>query len=334
MSDHIHNSLGADGKISRRRFLGTTAAAAAAFTVTPLTSFAAPGRAMGMDINGVQVGAISYSFRELPSSAEQVLGYLVQTGLDVVELMGDAAEQFAGAPEAPAWPRRGTQLTDAQRADLRSAREAYMQEVRKWRLSASMDRFESLRKLYQDSGVRIDILKLGDPRWSDEEIDYAFQAAKAVGARGISLEISNDTAKRMAPFATKHKMFVGMHNHTQVGDKDFSFDIPLSYSPYNMLNLDVGHYVAGTSESPIPIIQKYHDRITHLHLKDRKKGTNGGDNVPWGQGDTPLREVLRLLQEEKYPITAMIELEYPIPEGSDVLTEVRKCVDYCREALA
>jgi sugar phosphate isomerase/epimerase len=101
-----------------------------------------------------------------------------------------------------------------------------------------------------------------------------------------------------------------------------------------MLNLDIGHYVAGTNESPIPVIEKYHDRITHLHLTDRKKGENGGDNVPWGEGDTPIREVLQLLQQKQYPITAMIELEYEVPEGSDVLTEVGKCVAYCREALS
>lgn len=335
MTDRIHKPFEEDGLISRRRFLGTTAAAAAAYSIRPITSWAMPGTGLRRgDINGVQVGAISYSFRELPTSAEDILSYLLKTGLDTVELMGDAAEQFAGAPEAPARPQRGAQLTDAQRADLRASREAYAEEARKWRIAAPMDRFEALRKMYDDEGVRIDILKLGDARWSDEEIDYAFRAAHAVGARGISLEISDEAAKRMGPFATKHKMFVGMHNHTQVGEAGFSFDTPLSYSPYNMLNFDIGHYVAGTNESPIPILQKYHDRITHLHLKDRKTGANGGDNVPWGQGDTPLREVLRLLQKEQYPITAMIELEYPIPEGSDVLTEVAKCVEYCREALA
>jgi hypothetical protein len=162
-----------------------------------------------------------------------------------------------------------------------------------------MDRFKVLRTMYEDAGVRIDILKLGEPNWSDAEIDYAFNAARAVGARGISFEISKEAAERMAPFATKHEMYVGMHNHTQVADEDFSFDVPLSYSPYNMLNLDIGHYVAGLGTSPIPIIRKYHDRITHLHLKDRKSAENGGDNVPWGEGDTPIGEVLRLLQNEK-----------------------------------
>ncbi len=283
---------------------------------------------------GVQIGAISYSFRALPSRAEEILGYLLETGMDTVELMGGPAEQFAGAPAGPARPRNWRQLNQDERAAFRGAREAAAKESRTWRLSASMDKFEALGKMYNEAGVRIDILKLGDHRWSDEEIDYAFRAARAVGARGLSFEISNEAAERMGRFATKHEMVVGMHNHTQVAEEDFSFDIPLSYSPYNMLNLDIGHYVAGLSTSPIPIIKKYHDRITHLHLKDRKNAENGGNNVPWGQGDTPIGEVLRLLRDEAYPITAMIELEYEIPEGSDVLSEMAKCVAYCREALS
>lgn len=333
MHDDTKQTVGK--KMSRRRFLGTTAAAAAAYTILPGWGAVSghPGAGIRRRIlEGVQVGAISYSFRALPGSAEEILGYLVQLGLGTVELMGGPAEAFAGAPESPPWP--GRNATEEQRAAFRTAREAYAEEARQWRLSASMDRFEALRKMYNDEGVQIDILKLGEARWSDEEIDYAFRAAKAVGARGISFEISNEAAERMAPFATKHEMLVGMHNHTQVGEEGFSFDTPLSYSPYNMLNLDVGHYVAGASESPIPIIQKYHDRISHLHLKDRKKGVDGGDNVPWGEGDTPLRDVLRLLQKEQYPITAMIELEYEVPEGSDVLAEMVKCVEYCREALS
>jgi len=68
-----------------------------------------------------------------------------------------------------------------------------------------------------------------------------------------------------------------------------------------------------------------------MHLKDRKK--NNGENMPWGQGDTPLREILQLMQKERYKFMGTIELEYPIPEGSDAVKEVTKCVEYCREAL-
>jgi len=331
MSHSIINPFGKGSIISRRRFLGTTAAATAAYTLLPVgLSASVHKRRLKKD---VQIGAISYSFRALPGHAEDVLGYLVQTGLTTVELMGNHAEDFAGAPPAPARPPRGAQLSDAEKAKYEADRKAYEEEIRQWRLSAPMEKYKALRKLYDKESITIDILKLGSPNWSDEENDYAFNAARMLGARGISFEISNDAAERMAPFANKHKMLIGMHNHTQVGEEGFSFDTPLSYSPYNMLNLDVGHYVAGTNESPIPVIQKYHERISHLHLKDRKKGTNGGDNVPWGEGDTPLHEILQLLKKEQYPITAMIELEYQIPEGSDVLTEMAKCAEYCREAF-
>lgn len=313
--------------ISRRRFLRTTAAAAA-YAAFPFV----PGARL--DMNGVQVGAITYSYRQLPGSAEEILGYLTENGMDTVELMGNTAEAYAGAPEGPSWSgRRRNEMSEAERAEFQAARDAHDEAIRAWRLEASMEPFEALGKMYSDAGVAIDILKLGRPEWSDEEIDYAFNAARAVGARGISFEISDEAAERMAPFATKHEMFVGMHNHTQVGDPGFTFEKPLSFSPYNMLNLDIGHYVAGTDKSPIPILEKYHDRITHLHLKDRKKGSDGGDNVPWGEGDTPIAEVLQLLQREGWPITAMIELEYPIPEDSSVLAEMSKCVAYCREAL-
>lgn len=318
--------------ISRRQFLGTAATAAVAGAVmSPAKALASGGV---YDIKGVRVGIISYSYRQLPGSAEEILSYLKKAGLDTVELMGGPAEQYAGAPEGPSWSRVGTSMTEAQRAEFRKARDEHNAKMADWRKQASFEKFETLGQMYHDAGVNIDILKLGDPRWDDDAIDYAFKAAKAVGARGISFEISNEGAERIAPFADKHQMLVGMHNHTQVAEPDFSFDTPLSFSKYNMLNLDVGHYMAGLSRSPIPTLYKYHERITHLHLKDRKSAVNGGDNVMWGHGDTPIGEVLRVLRKEQWPITAMIELEYPVPEDSSVLAEVEKCVAYCKGALS
>ena len=314
--------------MNRRHFLGTAATGL-------LVPFASNRIASGafLNIEGVKIGAITFSYRSLPGSAQELLGYLTQAGMETVELMGGPAEAFAGGPTRPPFRRRrGRNMSEEEHAKMRAQVQAYNKEARDWRMETSFEKFEELGRMYKAEGIDIDILKLGDPSWSDEEIDYAFKAAKAVGARGISFEISNVGAERIAPFADKHEMYVALHNHTQVGEEGFSFDVPLSYSRYNMLNLDIGHYVAGTNESPIPVIQKYHDRITHLHLKDRKK--DNGDNVPWGEGDTPIVEVLQLLKKEQYPITAMIELEYEVPEGSDVLTEMAKCVEYCRRALA
>src|SRR4029077_9314461 len=188
-----------------------------------------------------------------------------------------------------------------------------------------------LRKMYNDAGVNIHIHKIGFGQ-SDEAIDFNFEVAKALGCVGITLERSEPMAKKLAPFAEKHKVWVAFHNHTNnypVMDKD---DPILSLGPYIGFNFDVGHYVAGTKgKSPLPVLEKYHDRIVSLHMKDR---TVDGGNLPWGQGQTPLKEILQLMRKEKLTFPADIEVEYQIPAGSSSVAEVGKCVQFCREALA
>jgi sugar phosphate isomerase/epimerase len=193
-----------------------------------------------------------------------------------------------------------------------------------------------LRKLYTDAGVNIYALRLANmtPATSDEEFEYFFHAAQALGANQITTELPEDTSltKRVGDFATKFKIRMGYHNHTQVNDH--SWDAALAQSAYNGINLDVGHFAAATNQSPIPFIREHHDRITSVHLKDRKFRTNGGRNTPWGQGDTPLREILQLIRTENYQFPAAIELEYRIPEGSTASAEIAKCLQFCKDALA
>jgi sugar phosphate isomerase/epimerase len=160
--------------------------------------------------------------------------------------------------------------------------------------------------------------------------------AKALGARALSCEIPVSRTKRLGEFATKHKLMVGYHGHAKVNDpeafaKPESWETAMSFSKYNGINLDLGHFTAGNNTSPVEFIKKHHDRITHVHLKDRK--LNNGPNVVWGLGDTPVVEVLRLMQKEKYPFQGTIEFEYPVPAGSDVMTELAKCVSFCKNAL-
>ncbi|MDD4191937.1 MAG: sugar phosphate isomerase/epimerase [Mangrovibacterium sp.] len=263
--------------------------------------------------NGVQIGTITYSYRSMSDqSLPAVLDYVVQSGLSSVELMGGPVEVFAGVPEGK---------------DRKALAE--------WRTSVPMDKFKEIKKMFSAKGVKIDILKLGDPKWSDAEIDYAFNVCKTLGAKGITMEISEDAAKRMAPFAEKRKLYVIFHNHGQPGNPDFSFDNILAYGPMLMLNLDAGHYFGATGNDPCVLIERLHDRIASIHIKD-KTGPTAADpdkNREFGKGDTPVREILQLVQKNKWPITCDIELEYTIPEGSDAVKEVAKCVDYCRTAL-
>ncbi len=285
---------------------------------------------------GVQVGIITpYSFQGTATTAQEILASTVALGVSAVELRGDVAEIHAGLPPAPAAVPGGATGGEPTQAQL-AAQKARGAVVRKWRLSQAMTKFGELRQMYEKAGVAIRIARfpLGDG-WTDEEIDYAFQAAKALGATAINCEPPVSQTKRIGLFADKHQMLVGYHNHANVTDVEAfgrpgSWEQAFFYSSRNGANLDIGHFVAGNSRSPIPFIQEYHARITGLHLKDRRM--NGGPNVPWGEGDTPIREVLQLMKREKYPFMATIELEYRV-DGSDTMTELKKCVEFCRRAL-
>jgi sugar phosphate isomerase/epimerase len=336
-SKKMNKQMNKGKQFTRRSFIGSTAALAALAAIPGgLASCTGKVAEKGSRFGGVQIGAISYSYRSMPDSAENMLGYLLASGISSVELMGNTIESYAGIPviEIPSYPR-GTELTDEQQAELMEARALQTEEHRKWRLSVPLENFAGLKKMYNDAGVNIDIAKLGNPRWSDEEIDYAFNVARTLGARGITTEISVEAAQRMAPFAEKHKLFVIFHNHGQPGLPGFSFEEYLTYSPYLKLNLDVGHYFGATGLHPNMVIERLHDRIASLHIKDKTgPDANPADtNMPFGEGDTPLADILLLLKEKGWPITADIELEYPIPEGSDAVKEVAKCVEYCRAIL-
>jgi sugar phosphate isomerase/epimerase len=281
---------------------------------------------------GVQIGINApYSFMRMPADADSVLADLLQLGLSAVELRSQPVEQAYGAPVVARLPRNPT---DADKA----AQTAAVAALQKWRLASSLSKVQEYRQKWADAGVQIQIVKFDAvATMSDEEADYTFDFAKALGARAISCEIPVSRTKWYGQFAAKHKMMVGYHGHTNITDPEAfgrpeSWETSMSYSPYNGINLDIGHFVAGNNKSPIEFLKKHADRITHIHLKDKK--LNNGPATVWGQGDTPIKEVLQLMKKEKYPFQGTIEFEYPVPEGSTVMKEIARCVDYCREALA
>jgi len=290
--------------------------------------------AMAGEINSrfsdVQVGAISYSFRSLPD-LDAILEAMVQIGIGEAELMSNHAEAALGAPSTmpPGAGRGRPPMTPEQRAAQQSRAEA----LRQWRLSLPVDRFKEVRKKFDDAGIALRLLCFNmNQSITDDEIDYAFQMAKALGVQAISSTTQVSVSKRVAPFADKHKMMIGFHGHSNLTDpNEFatpeSFATAMSYSKYHGINLDIGHFTAANFDA-VPYIKEHHERITNIHLKDRKK--NQGSNVPWGEGDTPIKEVLQLLKQQRWDIPANIEFEYP----GDPLVEVAKCLDYCKRALA
>ncbi len=322
-----------DKELSRRQFLTRATLAVGGVALLVNDSFGVPAYIQNLGkpnsvFNGVQIGAITYSWRSMPGSAEDILRYCQECNLSAIELMGPTAESFAGAPESPAYAR-GPQ-TDQQKAERAEA----AQKLAAWRSAVSMDKFAQLRKMYNKAGVSIYAYKPSalDPRNTDAEIDYACRAAKALGATHVTVELPTDPAqsKRLGEIGAKNKIYVAYHGHTQ--QTPTAWDEAMAQSKYNAMNLDMGHYVAAGYD-PLPLIKEKHQHILSMHTKDRKSKANGGDNVVWGEGDTPIVQALQLIRDNKYKFPCSIELEYPIPAGSDAVKETARCVEYARKAL-
>ncbi len=283
------------------------------------------------NFGGVPIGIIisPTALRGIPLGADEVLKNLVELGISNVEMQDVRVEAYAGAPGSPRVPASAP-------AGAQAARQKAAEGLRRWRLSASMDKYKALRRMYDDAGVRIYAFRVAriTKDMPDEELAYFFDTAKTLGADQITHELPKDPeiSQRLGKYAEKRKIRMSYHNHTQVNFH--SWDTALAQSKGNAINFDVGHFAAAVSQSPVPFIEKHQDRIASLHLKDRKFGSRGGQNVPWGEGDTPLKEILVMLKKKKYRFPAAIELEYRIPEGSSALAEISKCLQFCRNALA
>jgi sugar phosphate isomerase/epimerase len=341
---------------SRRQFLGATAVLVSGAVVGSNKLFGAPALIRNLGdkpnslIDGVQIGVITYSFRDMPDqSAEATLQYVLDSGISAIELMGGPAEMFAGAPKNTVdmrtmFPlmrkrRENQPLTDDEKKSLDEAEakmKAYRAEVAKWRQSVSMDKFEQVRKMYNQAGVKIYGFKPDafGMQNSDAEIDYGMKAAKVLGANQVTLEHPSNDAHtlKLGKMAEKHGIRVAYHGHEQ--QTPTFWDTALAQSPANAMNFDLGHYVAAGNPDPLVLIKQKHDRIASMHIKDRQTADHGKGNLPWGQGDTPLTQVLKLMRDQKYNFPATVELEYKIPEGSNAVAEVKKCVGYCRNALS
>lgn len=316
---HAQNRDALFRSLSRRHFLAATAAAGASVMLAGRTfAEGTPAGKPNSVFGGVAIGINTYSYRGSGiDTAEQTLKALIEDGLSECELKDGPLRAYGVYPAAG---KKGELIT-AKPSDEELAK------LREGMLKKAVE----LRKMYNDAGVNIHIHKCPFGN-KPEEINFNFELAKALGCKAITAERSDKVAKELAPYAEKHQIYVAFHNHTNNVPTVDTMDPLLDTGKWIMFNFDIGHYVAGTKgKSPIPVLEKYHDRIFSLHLKDR---TADGKNLPWGEGQTPIKDVLQLIKKEKWPIHADIELEYKIPQGSTSVAEVAKCVKYCREALA
>lgn len=252
---------------------------------------------------GVKIGAQSYSFRD--RDLDPAIAAMKEIGIGTVEM-------WQGHIEPKGLKR---------------------EDLRKWRVSVDLNEIKAARKKFDDAGIELYAFNCSfRDDFTDEEIDRGFVIAKALGVKVITASSNVATARRIDKYAAKHKIRVGMHNHSRIVANEFAraedFEEAMKgSSEYIGVNLDIGHFWAAGFD-PVDYLRKHHAKIVTLHIKDRKK--NQGPNMPFGEGDTPIKEVLQTLREMKLRIPANIEYEY---KGADTVVEMKKCLAYCKAAV-
>ncbi len=282
--------------------------------------------------HGVKLGVITYSLNPVPRTpgtdvVDTVIEECVQLGAGNVEFLNTQLE-----PDFPGLNHRGGQVPDKITPEYTADR----QKLRDWRLALHLERFEQVREKFSRAGLNLFsyVMTFSDD-CTDPEIDAVYRQMKALG---VKLFCTNQTrvamGERLKPFAEKYKIKPAWHTHAQVGDPNEvatpeSLQKLLDMSPYFMVNLDIGHFTAGNNDA-VAYIREHHDRITHIHVKDRKR--DNGPNVQWGTGDTPIKQCLQLIRDKHYPIYCIVEREF---KGTGTpLEETRKDLEYMEQALA
>jgi hypothetical protein len=116
---------------------------------------------------------------------------------------------------------------------MQAAMKKYQEDLRKWRLTVPMDHFKGIRKKFDDAGVKLQAYNYSfNDSYSDEEIDRGFEMAKALEVGFITASSTLSAAKRVAPYADKHKMIVSMHGHSNLTDAN-EFAKPESSRPWH-----------------------------------------------------------------------------------------------------
>jgi sugar phosphate isomerase/epimerase len=275
----------------------------------------APNRSL---VNGVQFGLQPFCYHDLAMTREnrgELIRRLVRNGMGMVELHATWVEPRFNDPGVS---------PSAARTNLRQ-----------WRVNPPRGYYQSVRKELDTAGVAVFTYYINfDDSFSDAEIDAVFEGAKVLGARGCVGSMGLDVSRRLAPFPGRHSMFVGLHNHDNLSDPDAyateqSMITGLSLSPDFKMMLDTRHFTAADGDC-VGFLERHHDRVAGLHVGDRRK--HNGRSAPFGEGDAPIIEVLRMIRDNRWPIVALLEFEHGTLRPA--VEEVQLMFDYCKRALS
>jgi sugar phosphate isomerase/epimerase len=285
-------------------------------------------------VQGVQFGLQSYIFTGigLPQDGlvDVVIASMVESRLGECDLYAPLVEPARFWDRIRAGGQAGTGATVP--PEVASARAQAREELAKWRMSVSLDYFRAIRKKFDDAGIEVYGLS-GFPGSTEEELSRTYEIAGVLGARLITLGVTLSAAKRIVSLAEKQSFLVGIQGNPNMSAtnpdaiaKPENYEQAVSLSKSYWICFDIGDATGGGYDA-LKFVEAHHDRIALIYLKDRKKDRL---SVPWGEGDTPVAQVLRLIRDNKYPIRCYLDCDY---KTTNRPADVKRSFEYAKTVL-
>src|SRR5262249_17143947 len=249
-----------------------------------------------------------------PENRGTLVRRLVQNGLGMVELPATWVE--------PRFTDPGVGAAEAR------------DKLRSWRLSNPVEHYRGVKKEFDAAGIDIFTYYVNiNESYTEAEIDAVFEGAKVLGATGCVGSQGLKLSQWLSRFPGRHGMFLGIHTHATLLDPDAicteeSFIKGLSFAPGVRATLDTRHFTAANGDC-LGFLERHHERVSSVHLGDRRR--NNGRSTPFGEGDAPIIEVLRMIRDNKWPIMALLEFEHGTLRPQ--VEEVQLMFDYCKRAV-
>lgn len=313
--------------ITRRTFGASVVAGLASAPLLGRAAFAAVKD--DATVRGVKLGAITGAYGPFNATQGQdvidvVIARSIAAGVGYVELVNTVIEPAMGGPcgqpavpggPSPGGPRPPPACGIGGQVPVTwpPGPPGYTEErekLRQWRLNAPLDRFREVRSKFDRAGLDLYsyVMTIGED-FTDAEIDAVFRQMQALGVdKFCTNQMRLSMGPRTAPYAEKYKIRPAFHTHDHVDDPNEvaspeSLEKLLSMSPTFMINLDIGWYFNGGND-PLAFIKKHPTRITHLHIRDQKKGGGAADV---GEGDVQVADIIRYVRDSKLPIGLILE---------------------------
>jgi sugar phosphate isomerase/epimerase len=197
---------------------------------------------------------------------------------------------------------------------------------------ASLDTYRIIRKRFNDAGIEIYGLS-GFHGSTEEELGRTFEVAEVLGARLITLTVTLPAARRIVPLVEKSKFLVGIQGNPNMNPsnpdaiaKPENYEEAVSLSKSYGMSFDIGDATGGGYDA-LQFVEAHHARMNLIYLKDRRKDRL---SVPWGEGDTPVAAILRLIRDRNYPIRCYIDCDY---QTTNRPADVKRSFEYAKNAL-